>query len=101
MTLPESPDAPEQAALRAIVHGRVQGVGYRYFVIERARPLGLAGRVRNLPDGTVEVIASGPRETLEKFVGELRTGPSFSRVTDVEVQWDAVAAPTEGFTISY
>ena len=83
------------SAIHATVRGRVQGVGFREFVETRARFLRLAGYVRNLPDGrSLEVVAEGPRETLEQLIDYLHEGPSMSLVNDVDVQW---SAPTGGF----
>jgi acylphosphatase len=73
-------------AARYVVRGRVQGVGYRYFVLRHAEELGLAGFARNLADGSVEVIAEGGPDALGKLEGLLNEGPSFSHVTDVERQ---------------
>lgn len=84
----------EAACLRAVVRGRVQGVGFRWFVVERARFLDLVGWVRNTPSGTVEVLAEGPRGALEGLLDELRQGPASSHVTKVEVGWEP---PTGGF----
>ena len=68
------------------VRGRVQGVGYRWFVRERARALGLTGWVRNRQDGSVEVLAIGNDSALEQLRTLLRSGPSGARVSDVEEQ---------------
>jgi len=86
MTGPE--EAP--AALRARIHGRVQGVGFRWFVQERGRQLGLSGFVRNREDGTVETEAHGSRPALETFLGALRHGPPGANVTEVDVWWAQV-----------
>ena len=83
-------------ALRCTVSGRVQGVGFRSFVHERGTSLGLAGYVRNLPDGRVETAARGPREVLERFLEDLRRGPSSAHVTDVDTVWDQGATPPDG-----
>ena len=72
--------------LYVAVRGRVQGVGFRWFVRERARALGLAGWVRNRADGSVEVLAVGDDVALERLRTVLRSGPSGARVTDVEDQ---------------
>jgi len=72
------------AAYRYLVRGRVQGVGYRYFVMREAGALGVSGFARNLPDGSVEVVAEGGDEVLAAFEGRLREGPSFARVTDLD-----------------
>jgi protein-L-isoaspartate(D-aspartate) O-methyltransferase len=70
--------------LHVLVRGRVQGVGFRWFVRETARDLGLAGWVRNRPDGTVEVAAEGSAVTLERLRDELRKGPPGAAVTSVD-----------------
>jgi acylphosphatase len=69
---------------RYLVRGRVQGVGYRYFALKRAEQLRLSGFVRNMPDGSVEVIAEGPDPLLSEFERSLNEGPSFARVEAVE-----------------
>ena len=71
-------------AIHAIVHGFVQGVGFRYYVLQRAQSLGLKGWVRNLYDGTVEVHAEGPENQLQQLLMVLSQGPRGSRVTRVE-----------------
>ncbi|MEO8294095.1 MAG: acylphosphatase [Gemmatimonadota bacterium] len=71
------------AALFLIV-GQVQGVGYRWFVARHSRRLGLHGHARNLPDGTVEVVVTGPGESIDELQGLLRDGPAFAKVTSVE-----------------
>ena len=73
-------------ARRFRVTGRVQGVGFRYFVRTRARGLGLAGRVRNLRDGSVEVEATGDAAALEGLRQALAEGPPGARVEAVEEQ---------------
>jgi acylphosphatase len=79
-----SPEGGEVAAYRFLVQGRVQGVGYRYFVLRQAEALGVAGYARNRDDGTVEVVAEGSEETLLHFEGRLREGPAFARVEGLE-----------------
>jgi acylphosphatase len=75
-----------QSVWRLVVSGRVQGVGFRWFVRQTARELGLAGRVRNLPDGRVEVEAAGPAEALAALRERLREGPPGARVAGLEEQ---------------
>ena len=71
-----------------MVQGRVQGVGFRYFVVREAQHLGLTGWVRNRPDGTVETEAVGDEATLERFVAKVRLGPgTVGRVDHCSVQW--------------
>ena len=71
-------------AARFVVRGRVQGVGYRYFVLRHAEELDLAGFARNLPDGTVEVLAEGSAAALDRLAALLEEGPSFGHVSGVE-----------------
>jgi acylphosphatase len=74
------------AAARYVVQGRVQGVGYRYFVLRHAEELGLAGYARNQADGTVEVVAEGDGAALETLEQHLQQGPSFAHVSGVDRQ---------------
>jgi acylphosphatase len=71
-------------ARRFIVRGRVQGVGFRWFVEREAHVLGISGWVRNNSDGSVEVLAQGSREQLAGLRSRLRQGPRAARVDDVE-----------------
>jgi len=73
--------------LHAVVRGRVQGVGFRYTTQAEAKRLGLAGWVRNLIDGSVEVEAQGPAEALETFLSFLRRGPLGAHVDAVSAEW--------------
>jgi acylphosphatase len=79
-------------ALHVRVTGMVQGVGFRWFVRERARRLGLAGWVRNLPDGSVEVAASGDDGQLELLRAELLRGPRGAAVQKLE---EVAGSPAE------
>jgi acylphosphatase len=79
-----SPDHPIPEARRFLVRGRVQGVGFRWFVEREAHILQIAGWVRNNPDGTVEVLAQGTRDQLSGLRSRLREGPRASRVDEVE-----------------
>ena len=73
--------------LHALVEGRVQGVGFRYFVLTAAQELHLTGWVRNRYDGNVEVTAEGPRKDLETLIFFLRKGPRSSFVSGVSTNW--------------
>jgi acylphosphatase len=73
-------------ALRAVVQGRVQGVGFRYYAARAARELGVSGWVRNLPDGSVETLVEGDAAAVEGYLDRLRRGPSASRVDGVVVE---------------
>ena len=79
--------------LRVVVRGRVQGVGFRWFVREEARRRNLAGWVRNLPDGAVEVAAKGPHDDVLALRSALACGPSGARVDALDDVDDS--APTE------
>ena len=72
------------ASYRYRVVGRVQGVGYRYFVLQEAEALGVAGYTRNLPDGSVEVVAEAVEELIVTFEERLREGPAFARVEGLD-----------------
>ena len=72
------------AAYRYLVAGRVQGVGYRYFVLREAESLGVTGYARNLPDGRVEVMAEGSEDALQAFEKRLHEGPAFASVAALE-----------------
>jgi len=80
-------------AKRYIVRGRVQGVGFRWFVDHEARQLGLSGWVRNNFDGTVEVLAVGSDEQLRALRKKLERGPRAARVDDVQ---EFLAEPVAG-----
>jgi acylphosphatase len=97
-TIP-APDPAERARLHLTVTGRVQGVYYRASAAQRARELGLAGWVRNLPDGGVEALAEGPRADLEAFVAWCRRGPPAARVDALDASWSAPAGEAGDFAI--
>jgi acylphosphatase len=88
-----------RTARRYLVSGRVQGVGFRYFAQDTAEREGLSGRVRNLPDGRVEVEAEGDEETLARFEAALWRGPSHARVEHVEIESTAPSGRHTGFLI--
>ena len=82
------------------VHGRVQGVGFRWWTRSLAARLGITGSVRNLPDGTVEVRAVGEPEALRQLADALASGPAAARVERVqEEEWGGSPAP-DGFRIT-
>jgi acylphosphatase len=90
------------ARLSAIVHGRVQGVYFRYFVRSVARDLGLKGYVRNLARGdAVEVRAEGGKPRLDRLVEELKTGPPGAWVKRVEIEWSGYTGQFDNFSIRY
>ena len=85
---------------RWIVRGRVQGVGFRYFVLHRADSMGIAGWVRNRADGAVEVEAEGPRPELERLVAAVSRGPAGASVTAVEQEWSERVPSHRGFRVT-
>ncbi len=88
-----------RARARLRVAGLVQGVFYRQSTANEAARLGVAGTVRNLPDGAVEVVAEGDREAVEALVAFCRRGPPSARVTSVDVAWEAPAGEPGGFRV--
>lgn len=87
--------------MRITVSGAVQGVGYRYFITTWARRLGIAGRVKNLFDGRVEMVAQGERGMVQEFITKARVGPVMARVTDVQVEDIEEEELLDGFSIQY
>ena len=87
--------------LYAVVAGYVQGVGFRYFVVEKAQRLGLHGYVRNQTNGDVEVVAQGTRPTLENLLVLLRQGPTSAKVDEVYTIWRQPTRHMSGFHIRY
>ncbi len=85
--------------LSLVVTGRVQGVGFRWYVQREAADLGLAGEVRNRADGSVEVEAEGAREALERLAELVRRGPPGARVAGVEARWSQGPARHRDFRI--
>jgi acylphosphatase len=87
------PERTSVQARRFLIRGRVQGVGFRWFVEREAHILGIAGWVRNNHDGSVEVLAMGTREQLAGLHSRLREGPRAARIDDVE---ESEADPVPG-----
>ena len=80
-----------------MVVGQVQGVGFRYFVVEQAQSLALRGYVRNDSNGDVEVVAQGTRSALEHLLVLLRQGPPAAQVHEVYMTWRAPTEYVSGF----
>jgi acylphosphatase len=89
----------EDCQLHAIIRGRVQGVSFRYYTLLRARELHVVGWVRNLPDGTVEVLAEGSQKQLDELAAFLNNGPVGARVDGVEINWQQATGQLTDFTI--
>jgi acylphosphatase len=88
-------------ARRAVISGRVQGVSFRAWTVDRARDLGLTGWVRNLPDGRVELHVEGPEAEVERLLAACREGPAAAQVEDLRVEpLDAPVARPDGAPVS-
>ncbi len=83
----------------AIIAGKVQGVRYRTFVQESATELGLVGYVKNLPDGTVEVVAQGLPDTLKELVEYLNEGSLLAKVESVSIDWRTARITYDEFSL--
>ena len=81
------------------VRGRVQGVGFRWWVQRQAAELGLRGWAANLPDGSVEVVAEGTQSACQQLLDALRGGSTPGRVTSVSDRWTTGTGDLSGFTI--
>ena len=86
--------------LHAVIDGRVQGVGFRMFVLEKAQSLNLTGWVRNTISGQVEVFAEGPRSVLEILLEDLYRGPRGSWVESVRQEWLPAMGEFTSFIVS-
>lgn len=91
----------DMALLSAKVQGRVQGVFFRAFVQVNAQRLGLSGYVRNLHDGSVEVLAEGRKTQLDKLIEFLKTGPPHAVVREVTEEWSEYTGNFTDFNIEY
>lgn len=87
-----------RSRLVATVRGRVQGVGFRYWVRARATALGLSGSAANLLDGRVEVVVEGPEESCRVLLDELRGPGTPGKVTEVREDWSTARGDLVGFT---
>ena len=94
-------DLPESSfsRLHTIVEGRVQGVGFRYFVLSKAQQLNVTGWVRNTAEGDVEVLAEGAREELEELLSALQKGPRSAFVTKTREKWEPARGEFQKFDI--
>jgi len=90
-----------ESRLHAVVHGRVQGVNFRYYTVRTAQRLGLTGWVANRWDGTVETVAEGRREALNEFRDFLHRGPPSALVQQVDVTWETPTGQFRHFGVRY
>ena len=89
----------ERARLHLIISGRVQGVGFRFSAYDEAKELALAGYVRNLPNGDVEIVAEGSRDNLQMLAAWAHLGPPSAHVTDVREEWSDFTGEFKDFRI--
>ena len=90
-----------QRRLEMDIHGRVQGVGFRWYAEGLARELGLTGYVRNMPHGDVEFVAEGDEERLERARSGLMRGPALARVSGADVRLDDATGEFSDFRIRF
>jgi acylphosphatase len=83
--------------LHVIIEGYVQGVGFRAFVIDQARKVGVTGWARNRWDTSVEVCAEGERSILERFLEALKRGPAAAHVREVHAEWQTASGEFADF----
>jgi len=88
-------------ALHIIVSGLVQGVGFRYFVVNKASQLGLMGYVKNTLNGDVEILAEGNVGMLNQFIEEVKIGPISSDVRSAKIEWIEVTENLGDFTVRF
>ncbi len=86
--------------LHGVVHGDVQGVGFRYFLMREAQRLDLRGWVRNCDDGTVEFVAEGSRADLERLKQAAEQGPRMAQVDRVDGRWSAAVGNITAFDLT-
>jgi acylphosphatase len=86
-------------ARRFVLTGHVQGVGFRFFAENAARVEGLSGWVQNHPNGSVEVVAEGDREAIERFEMRLRRGPARARIERIVVDDEVPSGRSQGFSV--
>jgi len=89
-----------KARAHMIVHGRVQGVFFRYSAKDAADSLGVTGWVRNRRDNTVEVMAEGEKEKVEELVKWCRHGPPHARVAGVDAEWEEPTGEFDHFAVA-
>jgi acylphosphatase len=90
---------PEFARIRLIIRGRVQGVGFRFAACDEAKDLAVAGWVRNLANGNVEIVAEGHRKNLQMLAEWAHRGPTYARVDEVSEEWLSFSGDLKNFAI--
>lgn len=95
----ESVPESQSARIRLIVRGRVQGVGFRFSAYDEAKALAVAGWVRNLANGSVEIVAEGDRKNLQMLADWAHRGPTYARVDEVSEEWLSFSGELKTFAI--
>ena len=88
-------------AFYAVVHGLVQGVAFRHYTRVTATRLNLSGFVRNLPNGSVEILAEGPKQPLEELARWIHRGPDYAQVERVDIEWCKPGGESGPFAIRF
>ncbi|MDX1582533.1 MAG: acylphosphatase [Thermoanaerobaculia bacterium] len=83
------------------IHGKVQGVGYRFFATRVARRLGLKGWIRNLRDGTVDAAVEGESDSIDEWIEEIREGPRYAEVTKIDQESKAYQGKFGEFDVKF
>lgn len=83
------------------IHGKVQGVGYRFFATRVARRLGLKGWITNMRDGTVEAAVEGEKETIDEWIEELKEGPRYAEVTNIDSESKEFSGRLPDFDVKF
>ncbi len=92
----------EDKRLEAVISGRVQGVGFRYFTTRCAGSIGgITGWVKNEPDGTVRLVAEGDAKSLEQLLEKVQKGPTSARVNNVDLEWKQTKDEFNSFGVRY
>ncbi len=92
---------PDTVRLHAWIYGFVQGVSFRYYTIRQAQSLDLVGWVRNRFDGSVEVVAEGPRDAVDNLLSWLHRGPPAAEVDRVDVHWEQPTGESSRFEVRF
>lgn len=87
--------------MNAVVKGYVQGVGYRFFAIRKAKEYNITGWVKNLDDGSVQVVAEGERSIIEEFIKDLKIGPHSASVSDIDIRWEKYTGEFKDFEVRF
>lgn len=95
----QEPSQEEQARVKLLITGEVQGVFFRASALEQAQSLRVTGWVENLPDGSVELVAEGPKYALDELIAWCRQGPPDAKVAEVFITWGKFADEFKTFLV--